>query len=1078
MRKKYKPGDSWNPFVSIAAQVKVVLFAFILMQSVAFEVSAQQKHRITGTITGVDNEPVIGANIIIKGTSTGVISDVEGKYAIEAAESDALVVSFIGYISQEIPVGGRSVIDVRLAEDVKTLGEVVVVGYGTMKKSDLTGAVASVSGESLLGSVTASPDQALQGRVAGVQVTQNTGQPGGAVSIRIRGTTSLTNTSEPLYVIDGIQMTGAASSITGFDWQGGSGGQQTAISNPLANINPNDIESIEVLKDASATAIYGSRAANGVVIITTKRGRQGEATVSYNGYYALQDVYKTFDMMDLPAYAAYNNEVSQEVSTIVANERFADPTVLGPGTDWQEAVYQLAPMQSHAITISGGSEITQYMVSGGYFEQEGVVIGSNFDRFNLRFNIDSRIKRNIKMGGSVALSRKDEKITLNDGGDGVISQAAQMPPHIPVRNFDGTFAGPDQQNASSQIGSNPVGLALLRNNSVLENRILSNIFADIQIINPLTFRSELSVNYGNGLNKAFIPSYEWGTLINPVSQLGQSSNQNFNWQWRNYATFNETFGNHTVTLMAGYEAQKYSFDNFTAYKVGLPNDIPIMNQGEVSNIVNTGSKGWNSLLSYFSRLIYNFRDRYLLTATIRRDGSSRFGPENQWGWFPSASLAWRISEESFLNQSSFISNLKLRLGWGMVGNQAIPNYAFGSSLTTLNSFFGTAVRNNAYSNPLVQWEATKDYNVGLDLSLLNDRIDMSVDAYVKETDNLLLQVELPATFGNQVEGPQANVGSMTNRGIEASLTSVNLHLNKFKWTTNANVTINRNKVTDVGGNPIYRNLYWYSGFQTAMMTAKDYPVGQFYGYVMDGIFTSKQEILDHAVQIPDDADASRNKIERTTGVWLGDIKWRDLNGDGKINSDDQTVIGDPNPAWTFGFNNAFTFGPFGLDVYMIGSIGGDILNYSRARNEQMIGNFDNQSVTVKNRAQTRLIEGGSDPNNIDQLELINPETNMPRFDNGGENFNHYMSTRWIEDGTYVRIQNIRLAYTIPTAWVEKIRISRAQIYANVQNAFTFTDYSGLDPQIGAFNQSSLRQNVDMGRYPSPRVFTMGVNVDF
>lgn len=1049
--------------------------------------TAMAQQQVSGKVTDYSTgEPLPGVNILVKGTTTGTISDIQGNYSMSVSGNDAvLVFSFIGYETYEVAVGAQRTINAQLMPDLTTLEEVVVVGYGTMKRSDLTGAVASVSGDALRGTVSASVDQALQGRVAGVQVTQNSGQPGGAVSIRVRGTTSLTNSSEPLYVIDGVQMQGDAGGITGFDWQGGSGGQQAATSNPLATLNPNDIESIEILKDASATAIYGSRAANGVIIITTKRGKRGEATVSYNGYYAVQEVYKTFDMMDLPAYARYNNEVAAEVAGINANPRFADPSILGPGTDWQEAIFQLAPMQSHSISISGGTDATRYMVSGGYFEQEGIIIGSNFNRFNVRANIDTRISKGIEIGGTIALSRKDETITLQDGGDGVISQAAQMPPHIPVRNFDGSFAGPDQQNASAQIGSNPVALALLRNNTVLDNRVMTTLYADIELISDLKFRSEIAVDYGNALIKAFQPSYEWGTIVNRTSQLGQSSNQNFFWVWRNYVTYNRSFNDHGLTAMVGYEAQKGQYDNFTAYKLGMPNDLPSMRQGDISNIANTGVKGWNSLISSFARAIYNYDDRYLVTATIRRDGSSRFGPENRWGWFPSASVGWRISQESFMGQNNFVNELKLRAGWGLVGNEAINNYAFGSALTSVNTYFGSGVRNSAYSNPLVQWESTAQYNIGLDVALLNTRIDLSVDAYLKETDNLLLELPLPGIFGDQINGPQANVGRMTNKGIEVSLNTVNVETDRFKWTTNANFALNRNEVTSVGGPPIFEQLYWYSGFETSTMTTAGYPVGQFYGYIADGIFTSKEEILGHAVQIPDDNyvptsddDPGINKIERTTGLWLGDIKWRDLNGDGVINSDDQTVIGDPNPDWTFGFNNSFSYGPISLDVYVLGSIGGDILNYSRARNEQMLTNFDNQSTTVENRARTRLIEGGTDLNNIDHVELINPGTDIPRFDNGGENSNHYMSTRWIEDGTFVRIQNVRLSYNLPSRLTEKVRMSRAQVYANIQNVATFTNYTGLDPQIGAFNQSPLLQNVDMGRYPSPRVYTLGVNIDF
>lgn len=1036
-----------------------------------------QSRAVTGTVTDESNSPMPGVNVIIKGTTVGTTTDVNGNFTLQANSGDVIVVSFIGYTPQEVVVGNQTRIDFRLQEDVATLQEVVVVGYGVQKRSDLTGAISSVSGEDVRQSISTSFDQALQGRVAGVQITQNTGQPGGAVSMRIRGTTSLTGSSEPLYVIDGIQVGGNAQGIAGFDWQGGAGGQQSGAVNPLASVNPNDIESIEVLKDASATAIYGSRAANGVVIITTKRGKKGTSQLSYNGYYAIQDVYKTFDMMTLPEYAAYNNEVAQEVESITANPRFADPSLLGRGTDWQAAIFQPAPMQSHNLTLTGGLENIRYMISGGFMQQDGIVIGSDFERYNTRINVESTVRKGLDVGMNLAVSRRNETITLNDGGDGVISQAAQMPPHIPVRDFNGNFAGPDQQNASAQISSNPVGLALLRNNTVLNNRVMANLYGDVQIIEGLKFRSEVSADFGSTKNNAFQPSYNWGRGIsNPISRLAVRNDENFFWLWKNYATYTKQFGGHDLTAMAGMEAQKSTYEGVTAFKFNVPNDIPTMNQGDAASMQNTGYKAWNSLASYFARVNYSFNDRYLLTATIRRDGSSRFGSERRWGWFPSASLGWKLNQEDFLASVNAISNLKLRAGWGMTGNENIGNYGFGSSLVTELSAFGNAVRNSQYSNPMLQWEATTQYNIGIDLGLLDDRITMSVDAYLKDTDNLLLRMVLPATFGNMVAGPYANVGRMENKGIELVVSSVNIDKGKLRWSTNANVTINRNTVKELAGAALRENIYWYTGFQNATMTDVGYPVGQFYGYVAEGIFTSKEEIQNHAVQIagPD----GRNLIERTTGVWLGDMKWKDINGDGVINSDDRTVIGDPNPDWTFGLNNTFRYGPFTLDVFVMGTIGGDILNYSRARNEQMVTIFDNQARSVVNRAQTRLKPGGTDVNNIDHVELINPNTNMPRFDNGGENSNHHMSTRWIEDGTFVRIQNLRLGYDVPSSLLSKVGISRVQVYGNIQNLATFTNYSGLDPQIGAFNQSPLMQNVDLGRYPAPRVYTLGLNIDF
>ena len=1049
--------------------------------------AAAQEKQISGVVKSSDDGLGLpGVTVQVKGSNLGVITDVDGRFNMSVSEDATLVFSFIGFISQEIPVGGRTVFDVEMEVDVEELEEVVVVGYGTMKKSDLTGAVSSIGGQELRGTITASVDQALQGRVAGVQVTQNSGQPGGAVSIRIRGTSSLTGSSEPLYVIDGVRVGGDAGGITGFDWQGGAGGQQTNTVNPLASLNPNDIESIDILKDASATAIYGSQAANGVVIITTKRGSQGAATVNYHGYYAVQEVYKLFDMMTLPQYAEYNNEVAEEVSALTANQRFADPSLLGRGTDWQEAIFQVAPMQSHTVTVSGGSEDTKYMVSGGYFEQDGIVIGSNFDRFNLRTNVDTKIKDWASVGASLALSRKFETITLNDGGDGVISQASTMAPHIPVRNFDGTFAGPTADMQSAQLSANPVGLALLRNNTVLSNRVMANVFFDFDLgslVDGLKFRSEASIDYNNNLNKAFQPSYEWGRVVNPTSQLSNSTGTGLFWSLTNYATYSKTFGRHQVTAMLGYEALKNTYEGFTAFKLNVPNDFPIMNQGEVSSQLNNGYKGWNSLASGIARVNYTLNEKYLVTGTIRRDGSSRFGPTNRYGWFPSASVAWRVSDEPFLASNRLISNLKLRAGWGLVGNQEIPNYAFGASLTTLTTAFGSGVRASRYSNPDLKWESTEMINLGLDFALFEGRIDVSAEVYKKVTDDLLLQVDPPDIFGSQVGGPYVNVGIMENKGIEIAMNTVNLDLGKFQWTTTTNFTINRNEVTNLVGSDLIEGLYWYSGFQSSSRTTVGRPVGQFYGYVMDGIFTTREELENSA--LPEGLG-----IDRATGVWLGDIKWRDIAGppdengnptgpDGIINEYDQTYIGDPNPDFTFGFNNSFSYGSLKLDVFIIGSYGGDIFNYSRARNESMTSIYDNQAVSVINRARTELIDPSTgDLGNLDDIQLVNPGTNIPRFDNGAENFNHHMSSRWIEDGTYLRIQNVKLSYALPVSLVEKARLSGCSIYANIQNVATFTKYSGLDPQIGAFNQSPLQQNIDMGRYPTPRVYTIGLSIDF
>ncbi len=1051
-----------------------MVIGFLLLSRLAIA----QERSITGRVTS-NEEGLPGVTVRVIGTNTGAVTDVDGSYSIRVSDDNAtLAFSYIGFITQEVNVGSRTIIDVVLGEDLKTLEEVIVVGYGQQKKSDLTGAISSLAGDDLNITTAANFDQAMQGRLAGVQVTQNSGRPGAVSSIRIRGTTSLTQSSEPLYVVDGVQIGGQAGSSAGFGLRGGAQGQTNNV-NPLSFINPNDIESIDVLKDASATAIYGSRAANGVVIITTKRGSEGKGTVRYDGFYSVQQVYKTYDMMNLREYAAYNNEVTSEVSGLTPNPRFQDPSLLGDGTDWQEGIFRVAPIQSHTLTFSGGTKATKYVLSGGYFSQDGVIINSGFDRLNLRLNVDSEVNNWLTIGTSMSMSRKNEILLLNDGGDGVVAQAAQMSPGVPVKNFDGSFSGPQTATVSAQVTGNPVALAELVTNSALEHRFLNNFYMEAAVIDGLKLRTELALSYSNAQSTFFLPSYQWGAIENVNSELQEDNRLNTFWLWKTFATYSRSFGKHDLTALVGVEAQRSDWDGTTAYKIGLPNDINTINQGEASLRENTGFKGWNSISSQFARLNYSFEGKYLVTATIRRDGSSRFGSNNRWGVFPSVSVGWQVMDEPFMPQNDIVTNLKFRAGWGQVGNENIPNFAFGSQLSTVITDFSSAgLINNRFSNRNVQWETTTAINIGMDLELFAGRLNLEAEAYKKQTDDLLLPLQLPLTFGSLVQAPIANLGSMENRGIELSLNSRNIVNGKLKWSTNVNLTVNRNKVLDLKQTQLDRSIYWYSGFQNVITTRENLPVGQFFGFVADGLFTSAEEILNHAVQIPSAADPSVNEIDRNSGLWLGDVKWKDLNGDGVIDNQDRTFIGDPNPDFTFGFNNSFEYGGWSLDVFLTGVVGGDILNYARARNEGLVNNFDNQSRTVLNRARTQLVEGGTDLNNINDVELVDPNATIPRFDNGRENNNHIMSTRWIEDGTYVRIQNVKLSYRLPLKWIEKIRASNVLVYVNIQNLATFTDYTGLDPQVGNFNQSPLIQNADLGRFPTPRLYTMGLTLGF
>lgn len=1039
-----------------------------------------QVRTVRGNVRSSDGEAAIGATVRVDNApDRGAVSDAAGNFSIEAARGETLRISYTGHSTRTIVLGDETSLDLVLEPLTNVLNETVVVGYGTVKKSDLTGAVSSVSGDQLRSSVTTNIDQALQGRIAGVQVTQNSGQPGGAASIRIRGANSITGSSEPLYVIDGIPFQGDGTSVAGFDWAGGANGQNRV--NPLSAINPNDIVSIEVLKDASASAIYGARAANGVVLITTKRGKKGESKISYNGFYGAQSLPNNLEMMNLQQFADYQLQISNDLN-LTPNQRYLDPSLLGTGTNWQDEIFRPAGMQSHQLSVSGGTDKTGYAVSGGVFRQDGIIIGSDFNRYTARVSLDNQVKDWFKIGGSLAYANTDEKITLNDGGDGIIMQALLSQPDIPVRDLNGNYAGPEVQFSGATY--NPVAAALQRNNTLKRQRLMGNVFGDVTLFKGLVFRSEIGFDDNKGLNVAFHPTYKWGALVNTENQLRQREESSFFWVWKNYLTYNVFANdNHNLTAMVGQEAQRSDWQGSQVTKKNFSsNDIPVLSEGDDVTSRTTGWKDAASIASYFGRFNYNLFNRYLFTFTMRADGSSKFGPENRWGYFPSAAVAWRIGEEKFMQ--SLNTNLKLRLGYGEVGNQAIANYLYGASLLAINSPFGTAYRLEKISNPKLKWEATKQFNAGLDVGLFRGRIDFSFDIYNKQTDDMLLQLSVPSYLGGtgwqDIRAPFANVGKMENKGFDLTLHTHNFVRKNFSWSTDLTFSRNRNRVKELDdANRIYwRNLYWYSEFQTATKTSVGQPLGLFYGYQVEGIFQDQADILGHAVQVPDPNNDGKNLVDKRAGVWIGDIKFKDLNGDGVINTADQTIIGDPNPDFTFGLNNSFSAGPFDLVVYFTGSYGADILNYSRVQIEGMTNVYANQAETVFNRAQFGL----RDPNGSDldpaNVYLLNPGTDIPRPTTTDNNRNNRMSDRFIEDGSYLRLQNVRLGYTLPKRLTTTFRIEKLRLYVNAQNVATFTNYSGYDPEIGAFNQDPLLQNVDMGRYPTPRVYTFGLDVDF
>jgi TonB-linked SusC/RagA family outer membrane protein len=1040
-----------------------------------------QQVAVSGVVTdAADGSPMPGVSVRVQNSTVATLTDGNGRYTLNVNLSDALTFSFMGKVSQSIAVTSGGSIDVALHDDTKALDEVVVVGYGSMKRSDLTGSVSSASSATLQSSIMPSVDQMLSGKLAGVQVTQNTGAPGGATSIRIRGASSINNSNEPLYIVDGLRFQGSAA-YAGFDWQGGTNGQTTT--NPLALISPNDIESVDVLKDASAAAIYGAAGANGVIIITTRRGARGGVTVSYDGYMAVQQRSNTIDMMNLREFAQLQKDNATLINGSDPAPEYQDPSLLGEGTDWQNEVFRTALMQNHQLSVAGGNDKTQYAVSGGWMQQDGIIIGSDFTRFNVRTNLDATVNRFIKAGGSLAYTGTDETLTNNDGGDGVVLQALAMQPDIPVRGFDGAYASPSSQYGSSRY--NPVWLALSRYNKMERRRTTANLYAELTILKDLKFRSEYGFDISNSLNTSFSPAYDFGPgLQNSNNQIREDNQSSRYWSIKNYFSYTPTFGeSHSLNVTLGSEAEQSEWRNSWLRKENLSSDKVHFVSTDGDFLSNNGGKGMGRSASFFARALYNFADRYLLTATIRADGSDKFGRNYKFGYFPSVALAWRASNEGFLKDVRQISNLKLRVSYGQVGNSSIGAYLYGSSMLSVNlpaHLGGTGYRMQNVANPDLRWEASSQLNVGADLSLLNNRISFTADVYNKQSDDLLLQVPLPSYLGgaswSDVQAPMVNIGQIRNRGVELSLTTQNIQSNDFRWSTNLVFSLNRNKVVALNDDAqkIYSGLAWYAKYQNITITQVGSPIGVFYGYQTDGLFTDRNDIINSPVQVDLDGDGVNDVGERA--VWPGDVKFKDLSGpegkpDGVIDDFDQTVIGDPNPDFTYSIGNTFSYKNIELSVALSGSQGGYIFNWTRTELESLSNIWSNQLASAANAARVNT----DDPNNP---YLINTGATVPRVTSNDNNDNRRASNRYIEDGSYLRIQNISLGYSLPTRWVSRMAMQQLKVYVNLQNLYTITGYSGFDPEIGAFNQSALLQNVDMGHYPVPRAYTVGLAIRF
>ncbi|MEX6687964.1 TonB-dependent receptor [Danxiaibacter flavus] len=1077
-----KPNQQWRrlPFIIWC----ILLSCCVLMSP--FTGSAQQSntHKLTGKVVSkATGEPIVGANVSVKGSTHTAVTDAKGEFSIDAKKEDVLEVSFLGFGVRRMPVGSSTSIMIDLAEDYGKLSEVVVVGYGKMKKTDLSSAQVSVSAADINKTVNTTLEQAIQGRAAGVYVTQNSGQPGGGLSVNIRGISTLNGGTQPLYVIDGVQV--QQSEDVGY------GSSSSANQNPLiAGLNPSDIESIDILQGPSATAIYGSRATNGVVLITTKRGKAGQLKVGYNYMYSHQDKPNKLDIMDLPQYATMENEIRRLQTGGTGRPEFADSSILGPGTDWQNALYKGAPMQKHQLNLSGGSNNTTFYLSGEYFTQEGVAIGSKFDRGSVRLNLDNQARKWLKLSANLAFNQTNEK--LGTTSESVIRNAIQMPPNIAVKNADGSWAGADNTNSpgSSQLQFtpvNPVAIASLVQNNLKRYNGLGGISAEINILKGLTFRTSLNANASWSNGSYFMPSYKIGVVATNVAKLDLSNSTSTYWNLNQMLQYNTKIGKHDISAMASHEAQKSQYSGISGSRQGfVSNDVVSLPLGNAQGQTNSSYKGTWAMESYFARVNYTYDDKYIIQGAIRADGSINFAPDNRWGYFPSASAAWRVSEESFMRQLTWLNEFKIRVETGLTGNQG-SGQGYLAPLSAVTTPFGTGFMVSKFANPNVKWESTQTNNIGFNLSMLKNRIQLEGDYYIRKTSNLLMGLPEPAYMGTSGQGsigaPTVNIGALENRGWAFTLNTVNITAKSgFTWRSNLNISAFKTKITKFyQPTAVIDRQVWSISNGDGIGFIERSAVGQapwlFYGYVQEGIFKDKKEI--EASAVPVKSDGVTRLDADPGGVWVGDIKYKDMNKDGIIDYRDQTIIGNPWPKFTYGFTNTFSYKGFDLSVLIIGSQGNDIYNQLR---------YDNTNPNNINLGRNLLAETfnyarlAGDPLNP---TLANPGTVIPRISNGDPNGNYKRyASNFVEDGSYLRLKNITLSYNVPKSILNKLKVIQGiRLAAGVQNLATITKYKGYDPEIGAFtgrdvSSSNQVYGIDAGRYPLTRVYTLNIGVDF
>lgn len=1012
--------------------------------------SAAQKFKVSGTVlSSEDNQPLPGVNIIVEGTTIGTTSDINGKYSLEVENPNvSLVFSYVGFVNEVVAVNGRAVIDITMVQDVAKLEEIVVVGYGTVKKKDLTGAVSSIQSKDLGNSSVANVGQMMQGRVAGVEVAaSNGGRPGGGMNIKIRGTTSI-NSTAPLAIIDGIV-------------------------GDVDMVAPSEIESIDVLKDASAAAIYGSRGANGVIIITTKKGKSGKPRLTYDGYYGISTPGKKLDVLNASDYVdlvydiqggAYNKNTNRwdkpaGMPSVFDNESFTRTDRV----NMQDELFRNASAQSHNIDISGGSENVKYRFSAGYFNQESTRGNFNYERYNLKANVESKVGKRLTIGNNTLFRQvKDE------GLEGDIMGALRWAPYVGV--FSETSTNPGKYSNITNEGNlndavNPMIPLAYDFHERTDYKLLTQLYADLMIVNGLYFHSRFQYEFSTN------HSQDWREkdYLNSVQQtnyLEERFSINYYPKFENYLTYDKIFGNNSISLLAGINYERWQGSNdLTARGTGYGGEsMPIrkVTTGSSPATISGAGIGKSSSMSYFGRVNYSLLDRYLLTVNFRSDASFKFAPSNRWGYFPSVALGWKLKEENFLKSVDWLTTLKLRASWGKAGNDQISSYLFnsniylggyggsdpfviyplGSNFDLGSAIYGATV--NSIPSPTIKWEETTTTGGGLDASFFNDKLSVSVDVYNKQTSGILIAVPVPLSTG--ISNPQTkNAAEVSNKGIELQLGYKGNTAFGLGYNLIANAAYNRNTVESLGeGQPIFGANRTEVGFLTR--TAEGFPIGYYYGYKTDGIMYTQAEADDY------------NAKFGTTAV-AGDLRFKDLNGDGKLTDADRTNLGNAMPKWTYGTSLAFDFKGFDLRMVLQGVYGCQLVNWNG----------------------TYWLEGGVRPFN-GSTELLkrwkfdgDTGASLPRVEKTDPNKNTRFSDRYIEDGSYLRLKNLTLGYTIKNEWLNK-SISSLRVYATMENALTITKYSGYDPSFGG--GSNTERGIDDFGIPLPKNYLFGIQVSF